>query len=106
MENYKKLPPAVKREFWQRQIDGWRSSGQSQAEYCRRQKLTKSAFGYWRTRLARETGLVEIKPLHIKVEAQATIDIIVRGGLRVRVQKGFDADLLVETIQALGRLSC
>ena len=52
-------------EFWRKHIEAWVSSGSTQAEYCRRQDLRLSAFGYWKRRLAMEraaAGFVEVRP--------------------------------------------
>ncbi len=52
------------REFWTRHVKAWRSSGQTQREYCRRHRLLKGTLGYWVSTLNRlETSgsaLVEV----------------------------------------------
>lgn len=102
MENYKKLPPEEKRRFWQQHITAWRQNGQSQKEYCRIEKLKISTFGYWRTRLSKEKRFIEIP---IKIESQPTIDIVINDGIKIQVKKGFDPDLLAQTIRVLEQMS-
>ncbi|MEJ2649742.1 MAG: hypothetical protein P8016_15205 [Sedimentisphaerales bacterium] len=102
MDNYKALPAEEKRRFWQKHIAAWRQSGQSQKEYCRNQKLKKSTLGYWRTLLSREKGFIEIP---IKIESRSTIDIIINGGIKIQVRKGFDPELLVQTIRVMEQMS-
>ncbi len=45
-----------KRRFWMAHHQAWTESGLSQNEYCRRQKLKISQFGYWKRKFGRETG--------------------------------------------------
>ena len=40
-----------KQKLWQRHIDNWRQSGQSQQRYCKSQGLALATFGYWRRKL-------------------------------------------------------
>lgn len=40
-----------RRSYWQAHIEGWKHSGLSQHEYCRQHHLSRSSFGYWRSRL-------------------------------------------------------
>lgn len=102
MDNYKTLPAKEKRKFWQKHIAAWQQSSQSQEEYCRSQKLKKSTLGYWRTRLSREKGFIEIP---IKIESQSSIEIVIRDDIKIRVNTGFNPDLLIETIKVLEQIS-
>jgi hypothetical protein len=102
MDNYKQLTPEEKRRFWKKHIAAWRKSGQNQADYCRSQKLKKSTLGYWRTLLSREKGFIEIP---VKIESQATIDIIIKDTIKIRIKNGFDPDLLIQTVRTLEQLS-
>ena len=102
MDNYKTLPSEKKSRFWQEHITAWQQSDQSQKEYCRIQKLKISTFGYWRTRLCREKGFIEIP---IKIESQATIDIVIKDDMKIRVKTGFDPNLLIQTIRVLEQIS-
>jgi hypothetical protein len=102
MDNYKELPPEEKRRFWQKHITAWRQSGQSQKDYCRTQKLKISTLGYWQTRLSREKGFIEIP---IKIESQSTIDIVIKDTIKIQVRRGFDPDLLIQTMRVLEQIS-
>jgi hypothetical protein len=102
MDNYKQLTREEKRKFWQRHIDGWQKSGQSQTEYCHSQKLKKSTLGYWRTLLSREKSFIEIP---VTIESQAAIDIIIKDTIKIQVRNGFDPDLLIQTVKTLEQLS-
>ena len=57
MEPLKKTEKqSEKREFWKRQIAGWKSSKLSQTAYCQQHGLKLSTFHYWRKRLKRPTN--------------------------------------------------
>ena len=38
-------------EEWQKIIDGWKQSGQTQKNYCQAHRLKLSIFGYWHRRI-------------------------------------------------------
>ena len=44
------------REFWTRHVKGWRASGLTQAQYCRRHRLLKGTLGYWASTLNKVEG--------------------------------------------------
>jgi len=39
-----------RRGFWEQHLREWKSSGVSQAEFCRRNKLSLKSFVYWKKR--------------------------------------------------------
>lgn len=43
----------VREQRWRERIEAWRSSGQSQAEFCRVQQIPVSSFSHWKGELAR-----------------------------------------------------
>ena len=49
-------PQQSKEDFWRSHIAGWRESGLSQREYCQGHGLSKSALGWWRTKLTRQAA--------------------------------------------------
>ena len=42
-----------KEQFWRRQVDGWRGSGQTVRAYCWQRRLSEPSFYAWRRELAR-----------------------------------------------------
>lgn len=102
MTTYKQLTSEGKQKYWQQHIDAWLKSGQSQMEYCRNNKIKKSTLGYWRTRLSREDVFIEIP---IELEPHSVIDIILKNKIKIQVRKGFDPELLLQTIKALEEIS-
>jgi hypothetical protein len=47
----------VQEQRWRERIEAWRSSGQSQAEFCRVQEIPVSSFSHWKGELARREQL-------------------------------------------------
>ncbi len=101
MTHYKQLSSGEKPRFWQKHIESWQNSGQTQTEYCRHQKIKKSTLSYWRTRLSQEKGFVEIP---LVLEPVSTIDIIIKDIVKLQIRKGFDPDLLIQAIKTLERI--
>jgi hypothetical protein len=101
MANYKQLSPSKKYKFWQDHIDAWRESEQSQTEYCNKQKIKKSTLGYWQNKLAKQTEFIEIP---VELEKRSVIEIIITDKVKLKVTKGFDPDLLLQTIKVLEQL--
>jgi len=99
---YKRFTSEDKQKYWQKHIDGWLKSGQSQLEYCRNNKIKKSTLGYWRTRLSREDVFIEIP---IELESHSAIEIILKNKIKIQVRKGFDPQLLIQTIKVLEEIS-
>ncbi len=60
-------PLTARGRFWQRHLQRWRQSGQSQAQYCRQQQLSEAAFGWWKGRLSAESS-PRVKPKSLRDE--------------------------------------
>jgi hypothetical protein len=61
----KTAEPKQKHNEWRARIEEWRAGGQSQARYCRENRLSLATFGYWKRRMAEQrTGgkLVRLEP--------------------------------------------
>ena len=52
------------REWWSGHVGAWRSSGLSQAEYCRRHGVVQGSLARWATKLKSDGGrdLIEVGP--------------------------------------------
>jgi len=71
------------REFWARRVKGWRASGMTQQQYCRRHRLLKGTLGYWASTLnkpkAAAVTLVEIGRAKAKPEGSSSpIELVVQ----------------------------
>lgn len=52
MKNEKSKPaPTRGPEYWREQMNGWRASGLTQAEYCRQNDLDANRFSNWKRRI-------------------------------------------------------
>ena len=76
------------REFWTRHVKGWRASGLTQEQYCRRHRLLKGTLGYWASTLNRPkasgSALVEVG--HAEVRGRgAPLGDRARGGAPIPV---------------------
>jgi hypothetical protein len=115
-----------KRRWWEAHVRAWERSGLRQSEYCRRQKLDRSVFGYWKQKGSRERSaeresaaaaalparLVAVGTVEAEGEqaprlgwAQASpLSVVVRGRYCVEVSEGFSSATLTQLIQTLERL--
>src|SRR5438034_8405899 len=100
--------------FWQATHAAWRESGLSQAEFCRQRSLVVNTFRWWRHRFRRATraaagaarpaGFVEYRIVKPAAEPRLTacgVEVLLRNGRRIRVERGFDAETLVQTAIAM-----
>lgn len=96
-------------------VEAWQASGLSGAAYCRQQGMRPQRLHYWRERLgypikvvaeARRTTVssssVASGFVEMVVGAPPTTDVdIVVGGARIRIQPGFDPNLLRAVVATL-----
>ncbi len=98
-----------KSEFWSGHMAAWKSSGLTQAAYCRRHALSLPSFGYWRRVLSRPplvSSSLSLVPILIGEPASVADSIEVRlpNGLQVQLPLGMTAARWLPTLQAL--LTC
>ena len=110
---------------WRRWVAAWAKSGQTQAAFCRERKIAVASLGWGKRELARRdaegsgtaatphpAGGPMFVPVRVKpTEAGASgdgdgIEIVVRGGRRVRVGRGFDAEALAQVVAVLEGVPC
>lgn len=109
-----------KHRYWEAQVRGWRASGLTQSEYCRRQGIGRKRFGCWKRRLGGEASQgqdlpVRFVPVAIRPEAPglesglsrgargAALTVVTGEGYRIEVGDGFTPATLVSLVWALGR---
>ena len=86
--NQTEVTPEDRRRQFQEHIRRWRSSGLTQAEYCRRNELKWSTFHYWRKRLqdtATAVTLVQV-PVSNNLSCQANQELISFANLKLTPQ--------------------
>ena len=107
--------------YWRSEVAAWRGSGQGRGAYCAAHGLSAKTFGWWVWRLERgdrQTAAAEFPrflPVEVAVEPAVEaaipvaaavddrIEIVLAGGLMVRVGAGFDAAALQRVLGVLGR---
>lgn len=108
------------REQWRRLVEGWSGSGLTQAEYCRRQRISVASLHRWRELLHRESAAaappasahrddpVRLLPVEFcersaPHSAESALTLVFDEGLRVEIAPGFDAPTLTRVVSALRR---
>lgn len=97
---------------WRERIEEQEGSGQSVARYCALQGFSTSSFYRWRKILAREDRpRARFLPVCVVQEegepsGSAGVEIVLRGGRRVEVKRGFDAETLRAAVAALEAVAC
>jgi hypothetical protein len=96
------------REFWILHVKGWRASGLTQTQYCRRHRLLKGTLGYWASTLkkARATGSALVEVGHAEVrpeERHSAIELMVERRYLLRLWPGMEADHLRNVLSVLER---
>ena len=97
-----------RRRQWEEHMRRWRSSGVTQAEYCRRNELKLSTFYYWRKRL-RETAtavtLVQV-PVTNGLDSQSNQELTLLLGdyYKVEIGDNFNPSTLARLVDTLGQL--
>ena len=86
-----------RREYWEKQIEGWRRSGKSISMWTKERGLCRASFCNWRNRLGEGGRFVELKV----EQSSGGLAVEVGGEIRIRIEHGFDAGLLRECVQAL-----
>ena len=98
--------------YWQEHISRWSESGLTQAEYCRRNKLSSAAFNWWKRNLRKKSKtqkdsstsmqFVEVhgvSPPHSGHDE--TYEILLSRDRAIRVGSDFDSDVLKRLIAAV-----
>jgi hypothetical protein len=112
--------------YWQEHISQWSESGLTQAEYCRRNKLSAAAFHWWKGQLRKKSKaqkslsanrqqrngppntmqFVEVHGVHPSHAGRGeTYEVVLSRGRAIRVGSDFDSDVLKRLIAAV-ELSC
>ena len=103
-----------KQEYWQAQVDKWRESGLSQAEFCRQIGISSKSLGYWKRQFeqrqttGQETQAVVAVPIaQVNERREGGQPIILHAwhDLRIEIPADFAPESLEKIIHVLGRLS-
>jgi hypothetical protein len=94
-----------KEQQWRRRLHDWQRSGLSGTAFCRRFGLTENRLYAWRRILAqRDAEQATFVPVRLLAEhgsQDATLEVLLAGGRRLRVPPGFDATTLRQLLAVL-----
>lgn len=99
---------AERRRFWEQHLRDWKSSGLSQAEYCRQHKVSLKSFLYWKRKdkgMSAPVCLVEV-PVQRRAAVSLTphprpVHLEVGSLYRIELERDFDAQALDQLLQFL-----
>lgn len=104
MPNYHYAPTRKgNREFWIKQIQAYHLSGLSQKEFCLKNDLIYSSFGYWKRRLENGAGsngieFVEVDASLIRNDTAVTLSA---GSFDVLIHNGADPGMVRMILEEL-----
>ena len=106
----------TKEKYWQAHLSAQQKSGLTQVEYCRRNSLSKSTFGWWKHQLKKggpaSCSLVPVSiimekaaasSINLNQESSAGLTLIVRSGERIEIGVDFHPPTLTRVLQTLER---
>jgi hypothetical protein len=93
------------RKEWQRHIEAWRTSGETQVSYCQKRGLSRHAFQYWKHILekSKTNGFVELSRA-APPGSDGVVEIIVNNPIQIRVPQGVSSEHLHMVLQAVKEL--
>ena len=97
---------------WRDLIARWKRSGISVGDFCTDQGVSESSFYSWKRELAARdqavtpttTAMPTFVP--VRVAPAATIEVVLRSGVVVRVPVGADPSAVAQLVAALGATPC
>lgn len=102
-----------KESAWRRRLRAQAKSGHSVRAWCRRHRVTETAFYWWRRELARrntEDSAASFVPVHVAEastgDGSPSMEIVLTNGRRVRLTGPVDGQSLAEVLDVLERRSC
>lgn len=92
-------------EAWRERIAAQQRSGISVKQFCAQQGFTEQSFYAWRKRLRKQTSvrfaLVETGESSPEPAAEATLEVVLTTGERLRIGAGVDPTALRQVLEAL-----
>jgi len=102
-----------KQVAWQRRLRQQAKSGQSVRAWCRKHRVTETAFYWWRRELARrdaEDSASSFVPVHVTETSagngDAPIEIVLTDGRCVRLTGPVNGQALADVLDVLERRTC
>lgn len=97
---------------WRALIEEFTGSGESVATFCTRRGLAIPTFYQWRRRLASSEGPAPFLPVRVvgsrppSAPVSSGVEVVLRGGRRLRLERDFDAAVLTAAVAALEGAAC
>src|SRR5690348_17095174 len=89
-------------EAWAERVKLWRESGESGRDFARRHGVSSASLYQWAKRVEGKPSTRFLKLVPRSSASTPSADVVVEvGTARVRVARGFDAELLAEVVKAL-----
>ena len=107
----KRRDPKVEHR-WRNLIDQWKRSGVSVSAFCIDQGVSESSFYAWKRELAaRARAATATTPptptfIPVRVAPSATIEVVLKSGVVVRVPTGAEPLAVAQLVAALGATPC
>lgn len=98
---------ASREKYWKKHIESYFRTSMTQRAYCRKNNLSYWSFRNWKRMLDGDTGGTELVAVPASVlpdvsPMPSALGIEINRSLRITISRGFDPELLVEVIKALG----
>lgn len=98
-----------KRRHWQQHLTSWQGSGLTQAEYCRRNKLSPKCFTYWHRKFKQLSRQPQLVPVPVITESavkasgknQAALKVELNSRFTIEVHDGFSRETLARLLSVL-----
>jgi hypothetical protein len=90
------------RSEWAERVRRWRASGKSARAFAETEGFHPSTLQWWSCELRREQPLAFVDATSLLTPSADTGLVLEIGTTRIRVSRGFDAELLREVVAALG----
>ena len=98
-------------DVWKRHIEEWNKSGLSQKDYCNKNNLKISTFGYWRRKLS-ETPIKKDEIFEVNKKMRLPFDLrrepvmeLTVNGVTIKFGMDMTINRLVEIVKALKELT-
>ncbi|GLI33261.1 IS66 family insertion sequence element accessory protein TnpA [Desulforhabdus amnigena] len=99
-----------KRRFWEEHLKRWETSGMTQNEYCRQNRLKVNRFIYWKKKCPQKSTVSLVEWSGTKEEKSSVVAsggplcVVVGGRYRIEIGQGFDPGLLDGVVRVLRSL--
>jgi transposase-like protein len=94
-------------QFWRQAVAERERSGLSISAFCAARQLSQANYYAWRRELQkrdRSAPAMTLVPVHVR--ADAILEVVLTGGVTVRVPAGADASAVARLVAALRAASC